>query len=112
MFDKFCQWFSPGTPVSSTNKTDIYNIAEILLKVVLVKHHNPLAPIVLWTSIFYSKHLYRVHLAWSGLELITFVAIGTDCIVSYKSIYHAIMTTMVSKTMYISYGNIVESGVS
>jgi hypothetical protein len=28
-------WFSPGTPVSSTNKTDCYNITEILLKVAL-----------------------------------------------------------------------------
>ena len=28
-------WFSPGTLVSSTNKTDSYVIAEILLKVVL-----------------------------------------------------------------------------
>ena len=28
------QWFSPGTPVSSTNKTDHHNITEILLKVV------------------------------------------------------------------------------
>jgi hypothetical protein len=27
------QWFSPGTPVSSTNKTDHHDIAEILLKV-------------------------------------------------------------------------------
>jgi len=26
-------WFSPGTPVSSTNKTDRYDITEILLKV-------------------------------------------------------------------------------
>ena len=29
------QWFSPGTPVSSTNKTDHHDITEILLKVVL-----------------------------------------------------------------------------
>jgi len=29
------QWFSPGPPVSSTNKTDHHNIAEILLKVAL-----------------------------------------------------------------------------
>jgi hypothetical protein len=29
------QWFSPGTPVSSTNKTDCHNVTEILLKVVL-----------------------------------------------------------------------------
>jgi hypothetical protein len=38
---KFCQslaagqWFSPGIPVSSTNKTDHHNITEILLKVAL-----------------------------------------------------------------------------
>jgi hypothetical protein len=37
--DKVCQllavgqWFSPGTPVSSTNKTDRNDITEILLKV-------------------------------------------------------------------------------
>jgi hypothetical protein len=29
------RWFSPGPPVSSTNKTDRHNIAEILLKVAL-----------------------------------------------------------------------------
>ena len=29
------QWFSLGTLVSSTNKTDCHDIAEILLKVVL-----------------------------------------------------------------------------
>jgi hypothetical protein len=29
------QWFYPGTPVSSTNKTDRRNITEILLKVAL-----------------------------------------------------------------------------
>ena len=39
--DKVCQWlatglwFSAGTPVSSTNKTDCHNITEILLKVAL-----------------------------------------------------------------------------
>jgi hypothetical protein len=39
--DKVCQWlarvlwFSLGTPVSSTNKTDRHDIAEILLKVAL-----------------------------------------------------------------------------
>jgi hypothetical protein len=29
------QWFSPGTAFSSTNKTDSYDIIEILLKVAL-----------------------------------------------------------------------------
>ena len=39
--DKVCEWlaasrwFSPVTPVSSTNKTDRHDIAEILLKVAL-----------------------------------------------------------------------------
>jgi hypothetical protein len=39
--DKVCQllatgrWFSPGTPVSSTNKTDRQDITEILSKVEL-----------------------------------------------------------------------------
>jgi len=38
------RWFSPRTPVSSTNKTDRHDIAEILLKVALKPHkpnHNP-----------------------------------------------------------------------
>jgi len=34
------QWFSPGTPVSSTNKTDHHNIAEIWLKIVLSTIHQ------------------------------------------------------------------------
>jgi len=29
------RWFSPGTPASSTTKTGRYDIAEILMKVVL-----------------------------------------------------------------------------
>jgi hypothetical protein len=33
-------WFSSGTPVSPTKKTNCHDINEILLKVVL-KHHNP-----------------------------------------------------------------------
>ena len=41
LFDKVCQlltagrWFSPGTLVSSTKKTNCHNITEILLKVTL-----------------------------------------------------------------------------
>jgi hypothetical protein len=38
------RWFSPGTPVSSTNKTDRHDIAEILLKMALktINQTNPL----------------------------------------------------------------------
>jgi hypothetical protein len=49
--DKVCQWFSLGCPVSSTNKTDCYNITEILLKVAL----NTITP---FTSLICS------HFAW------------------------------------------------
>jgi hypothetical protein len=44
--DKVCQWlvagrwFSPGTLVSSTNKTDCHDITEILFES-SVKHHKP-----------------------------------------------------------------------
>jgi hypothetical protein len=38
------QWFSPGTPVSSTNKTDHYDITEILLKVALNSINQPNQP--------------------------------------------------------------------
>jgi hypothetical protein len=39
------QWISPGTPVSSTNKTDCHNIIEILLKVALNTINQPNQPI-------------------------------------------------------------------
>jgi len=35
------RWFSPGTPVSSTNKTDRHYIAEILSKVALNTINHP-----------------------------------------------------------------------
>ena len=41
------RWVSPGTPVSSTNKTDLHDITEILLKVAL----NTVNPITLNTNI-------------------------------------------------------------
>jgi hypothetical protein len=34
------QWFSPGTPASSTTKTGRHDIAEILLKVALNTKHQ------------------------------------------------------------------------
>jgi hypothetical protein len=38
--------------------------------------------------------LYREHLAWAWFKLTMLVVIGTDCIGSCKSNYHAIMPTM------------------
>ena len=66
--DKVCQWlvagwwFSPGTPVSSTNKTDHHDITEILFESG-VKHHKTksiffLCHILAWvTSCFFVLHL-------------------------------------------------------
>ena len=45
------RWFSPGTPVSSTNKTDRHNIAEILLRVALNTINQ---------TIFIGWNLYRI----------------------------------------------------
>ena len=48
--DKVYQWFAPGSPVSSTYKTDRHDIAEILLKVAL-DTINQTKPINLWKYI-------------------------------------------------------------
>jgi hypothetical protein len=51
--DKVCQWlaadqwFSPGNPVSSTNKADRNDITVILFIQSGIKHHNP--PFDIWS---------------------------------------------------------------
>jgi hypothetical protein len=51
--DKVCQllatgqWFSPGTSVSSTNKTDHQDITEILLKVALNTINQTITSVVI-----------------------------------------------------------------
>jgi hypothetical protein len=56
--DQACQWlatgrwFSPGTPVSSTNKTDSHDIAEILLKVALSTINQTNQLISIWQNTF------------------------------------------------------------
>ena len=60
--DKVCQrlatgqWFSPGTQVSPTNKTDHHDIAEILLKAALNTHI-----IILCFSSFRENSQYELH---------------------------------------------------
>jgi hypothetical protein len=63
--DKVClllataRWFSPGTPVSVTNKTDCHDITEILLKVTLNTITHPLT--LLSVSKFQSISIYFKH---------------------------------------------------
>ena len=59
--DKVCQcpvagrWFSSGTPVSSTNKTDRHDITEILFKVAL----NIIKPVIPINSVNYSSSIKK-----------------------------------------------------
>ena len=53
------------------------------------------------TEKLYYIMLYRVHLTWAGFDLTTVVVKGTDCIGSYRSNNHTIMTTTVPEMQYI-----------
>jgi hypothetical protein len=66
------RWFSPGTPVSSTNKTDHHDITEKLLKVALNT--------ITLTQIFIGMFLFCRNFRGD-------IATG-----SCKSIYHTIMS--------------------
>ena len=64
--DKACQWlatgrwFSPGTQVSSTNKTDCHDITEILLKVVLNTITLPPFSVGRYTGLLHSTLVFIV----------------------------------------------------
>jgi hypothetical protein len=132
--DKVCQWlaagrwFSPRTPVSSTNKTDRHDITEILLKVALniltLTLSTKLLMVLVANNInkfqlYISSKYFRVRgenhrpvanhwqlycciehtLSWAGFDLTTLVLIATDCIGSYKSNHHTITNTMTLKSL-------------
>jgi hypothetical protein len=55
-----CLWFSPGTPVSSINKTDRHEITEILLRGVL----NTITLTLSVTSYFYLVICHSPNIIW------------------------------------------------
>jgi hypothetical protein len=67
--DKVCQWlatgrwFSPGTPISSNNKTDRNDIAEILLKATLNTIKLPYDP---WSELQYGFHKTKFYIGSNG----------------------------------------------
>ena len=65
-------WFSPGPPVSSTNKTDRHDITEILLKVALniIKPNQTIYFQNVYNQIYHFKYVY--------------VSITIDPVVRYK----------------------------
>jgi hypothetical protein len=92
--DDVCQclaadrWFSPGTPVFSTNKTDRHDITEILLKVasntITPHYHNYGTSVFLsyWTCLFKLCNLYATFIAsWkyeNFIELALFFKLFID----------------------------------
>ena len=81
--DKVCQWlatvrwFSPGTPVSSTNKTDRHDITEILLKVAL----NTIKPALLGYNMFSGRLSKVENKKWMMLLIVCFFT--CDCNTRY-----------------------------
>jgi hypothetical protein len=69
-----CRWFSPGTPVSSPNKTYLHDITEILLKGALNTIRIPLVRNLFLTSIYkcavsWDGRAYDVEVSWIHVSL-------------------------------------------
>jgi hypothetical protein len=67
------------------------NISVISWSVLLVEKTTDLSQVKVTDKLYYTM-LYWVNLAWAGFKLTMLVAIGINCIGSYKPNYHAIMT--------------------
>ena len=71
------RWFSPGTPVFSTNKTDLHKITEILLKGSLSTHNfNPINGIARVVMVNYFVVHYCLTVYYQYFTALVFLLIG------------------------------------
>jgi hypothetical protein len=85
--DKVCQWlatgrrFSPGPPVSSTNKTDSHDITELLLKVALnTKQTNSLRLYINLNVKYFCKFA-------AMFEHLQIFILGSFCLIYFPRVY-------------------------
>ena len=88
--DKVClwlapgQWFSSGTPVSSTNKTDCHDITEILLKLAL--NASKSSSFVLFVTVIMSNGIHEA--VKDEYEILTISKEGYGCKWTWETIKH------------------------
>ena len=91
--DKVCQWlvagrwFSPGTPVSSTNKIECHNIHEIFLK---VASNTITFPLIL--TLNNSVRMSKICMAIKLLNL---------CLKLFEMMMHSIETAIISYFLFL-----------
>ena len=93
--DKVCQWLtasrwlSSGTPVSSTNKSERYDIAEILLKVALNTTTITLVSslVILMALYIYNLFLQKLLINWK-----------MNCVLKQFNDVHEVFSTLLFST--------------
>jgi hypothetical protein len=82
------QWFSPGTPVFSTNKSNRYDITEILLKVALNSITLTPNPIFNYTTPNKTSNNFFFFNCYSMLRYVQFeIMCASEKTAAYISIY-------------------------
>ena len=120
LFDKGCRWlatglwFSPGTPVSSTNKTDRHDITEILLKVALNTINHPNQPTIKRDHSVLSRIsvTFTSTCAMSSYYMCAFVCLSAElyamkalfpCWGGAKQTAHAVYSGLLPNTLFVFY---------
>ena len=99
------RWLTPGTPVSSTNKTDCHHITEILLKVALNTITLTLCTgIANGISNLLLLHYFRLIYQWSILNQFSSMAIS-----NYREpwIHKSVYIVYVSSQISVSHWGVV-----